>query len=290
MTCPHCGQPCDETKPLCGSCGGMVCADGSTAPSPEQCGRVKDTLRLLSASPVCLIGLIAFTLSRGAVAVTPLLLRDLIFSVFETLFSGYGGLMAGSYDMYAAVLTDRRFALVTSIPSLLLCAGLWLVFVAMRRKRTSAVGLAIIEILTLLSLVGTFFCGFLPALGVTMMAVADYSADPSAHYFGIPIGYILTVALLLTVVTITAFVYYLKFLKTISAISKAIQKGIPNGGVSVFVIVIGWILGIGFAASAILGALFHPILILPLGLSAAAYSSFALFLAKYKAAMKKLST
>ncbi len=157
------------------------------------------------------------------------------------------------------------FAVTFLVPTLLACIGFWTFYASSKshmRPVVSTGGLSLVQAVIIIRLVGVSL--LLLLLGVMLLplsvALIDYASDlyyASSYYtpYNVPAVIIIGVLILLRVFLIFYIIYYAKALGTIATVKAASNGSYPAKPVSMFVIVMNFLLA-GFQAISLISILF----------------------------------
>ncbi len=289
MYCPHCGQPCDETKPFCQNCGSEVNA-AYVPPQFLRQNRVWETLRRLASSKLYLTAAITYT------ATIVLTLIDSFFpdNLVPFLLGYMNTLLPELTDAYAVSYTGNVFSVLPSlllpILPILLAASIWMMRAAVMKGKRKSAGLTIIKVVFIIKLVlaclGLGLILIMFGLLGFMAAMNEYSADPVT--FAGFISFMLGFCIFMLAFFIFFIVYSAKLLKTLKILRQAIGTGEAGWKMPAFIIGWLWVFGVFNALVAVVSLVFSPIYALNCAASAVSFISFALLLKKYKNEMRAI--
>ena len=192
-----------------------------------------------------------------------LILLNLISAFMPSTASQYADLlyeMTYDYSIYeaASIMTTGSIVsgLIQSIPTILICIGLWMIFGASksRKPRVSTGGFTMVNVIEIIMLVLTCIGLAIACIVMLVAALAVREANSWSLYgmsganavigmAGTAFIVIFSIAILFLVLTI---IYYAKFIGSIRVIKKAANGIVAGKKISLYVIVINFIL-IGFS-------------------------------------------
>ena len=192
-----------------------------------------------------------------------LILLNLISAFMPSTASQYADLlyeMTYDYSIYeaASFMTTGSIVsgLIQSIPTILICVGLWMIFGASksRKPRVSTGGFTMVNVIEIIMLVLTCIGLAIACIVMLVAALAVREANSWSLYgmsganavigmAGTAFIVIFSIAILFLVLTI---IYYAKFIGSIRVIKKAANGIVAGKKISLYVIVINFIL-IGFS-------------------------------------------
>ncbi len=198
----------------------------------------------------------------ATITYTVLLLLSLI-SAFMPTAAPYADLLyeiTGDYSVYyansAASAGSIVGALIGSIPTILLTAGLWMIFGASKTKnpRVSTGGFTMINVVEIFMLVLVSIALAVVCIVMLVGALAVHETMSYASYWGFGGGSAVGVAttafiaifVFLILFCVLAIIYYAKLVGSIRVIKKAANGIVAGRKISLFVIVINFIM-IGFS-------------------------------------------
>ncbi|MBE6598772.1 MAG: zinc ribbon domain-containing protein [Ruminococcaceae bacterium] len=317
MFCPHCGSPCDETKPFCQNCGNKLDSspqintnappessvhnhsdESQASPSIFIVNGVIPTLQRLAKTPSCMIGVIAYTISLVLTFIGSFTADEFIYSFLHKIFDDFNiefNVAEAEIYMESGIISTVFSTIFSMAPSILLCIGMWLMVSSAGKGSPSIGGLTIIKVITVIEIVLVSIA--ISAVGISglIILVFDLAGSFSGISYGskealapsLGMGFIGAVLILCLLLFILAIVYEAKILQTVASIKNTILTNTPTGTISSFVIAICWIsgvMGILFSVSSI-----APILILSSLASSISSIAFGVFLSKYKKEMNRIS-
>ena len=206
----------------------------------------------------------------ATITYTVLLLLSLI-SAFMPTAVPYADLLyeiTGDYSVYyansAAGIGSIVGALIGSIPTILITAGLWMIFGASKTKnpRVSTGGFTMINVVEIFMLV---LISIALAVVCIVMLVAALAIHETMSYafswgfgaeasMGVATTAFIVVFVILILFCVLAIIYYAKFVGSIRVIKKAANGIVAGKKISLFVIVINFIM-IGFSVITLLATL-----------------------------------
>lgn len=295
MFCPKCGCQNADGARFCRSCGAQMSAGQGAGPGgpayqrPVQANPpVLSAMKQIFTTPMALAAIIVCSAS---------LLMSLISAftagsgVFGTLYSALSSLGLGSmaYQMYGTV---RVISIITSliglVPAGFLVAGLWLIYVSAIDRNTRVIkqtGFTMARVGMIIQLAYTGLTLLLAEI-VMIIALVDVNAY-SSYYYGSAVGgaaaLVVGVMVGLLIGYGVVIFYYIKGLQLVGVMQRAAASDTPTGPVSMFVIVMSFVLG-GLSAIVGLASLTSSFLAGLTSLCSAGTSIlFALFLLSYRA-------
>lgn len=296
MYCPNCGRQSAEGMRFCEYCGTPLQMSAQpSAPARRMentipLSRISQALRQLARSPLYL---------TGAIAYTCMILFSLVASVSggtSDMLSSYLSMMGSmsSYEVYRALNQVLRFlpflrgaslgaTLVTNLPAILVCIGIWLTFAAALNRSSAPIkttGLTMIRVIEIIVLVlqCLLFALIEIVMLFVMMTVNRYD-DSIMPFF-------IVMMLLIAVVMGLSILYYVKLAGTLSTIRTTIWRDEASDRVSAYVAVLTIIGGVGSILSMLqFGSLFSTLSSLA---NAVASISYGLFLFQYRDQMRAL--
>ena len=211
----------------------------------------------------------------ATITYTVLLLLNLISAFMPSTLSTYADLLYEiTYDIsvydtiYALDGSSIIGALIGSIPTILIAIGLWMVYGASKAKkpRVSTGGFTMINaveifMMVLISIALAAVCVILVIASLAVREASSYMN--SFSYYGYSgadavLGFtgtiLITVCAILILFCVLAIIYYAKFIGSIRVIKKASNGIVAGKKISLFVIVINFIL-IGFSVIGLIGNL-----------------------------------
>lgn len=280
MTCPNCGR----TVPDGMQCSCMSSVQYSSNPAVNVLKREGASTRFL---------VLAILLSASAVL-----------SFFSTSTTGnyfleelyYRGNLAWDvYDTMSNVIGN----IFVAIPVILMAIGLWMFYASCRNVSHGGVstsGLTIIKVLMIISMVFLCLAGFVLVIGGLVISFNpsyffdDYTSYYSPFY-GIGAGIIMAVIFISVALLALMVVYITRIIKVINRVKRVAQTGMPNNEISMFAVVMFYIMA-GFNVISAFGSL-TDMYISPLGIlqslvSAATFVLGAVILMKYRKEMTML--
>ena len=211
----------------------------------------------------------------ATITYTVLLLLNLISAFMPSTLSTYADLLYEiTYDIsvydtiYALDGSSIIGALIGSIPTILIAIGLWMVYGASKAKkpRVSTGGFTMINaveifMMVLISIALAAVCVILVIASLAVREASSYMN--SFSYYGYSgadavLGFtgtiLITVCAILILFCVLAIIYYAKFIGSIRVIKKASNGIVAGKKISLYVIVINFIL-IGFSVIGLIGNL-----------------------------------
>lgn len=276
MICPKCGAQLPDNSTFCTNCGSPVAQAAPAyapaqpayaAPASDGTGIVHKTLKNLATSPLFLIAAIALTLVLVLNIVSSLSFTGSVIDNLDDYFDEIANSLSENSDSLGLSSRDIRdirnafdemiddirdevpdvevspaSVITGQIPQILLCVGIWMLFVSALSGtgRMSGAGLTIIKVINLITFI--LLCiGFgLAVLGLAAGLVYSIGEKVEAFISAI-VGAVLVIVAIVGTILI---VYYAKLLKTINTMRSAVNTGAPSDRVSGFVAVICMITGI----------------------------------------------
>lgn len=210
-------------------------------------------LKKVASSPLCLTGIIAFTLTLVLNLINAMSVGNIINTIIGNLYNlAYSLDSYELYEMLEMITPYINGGLISSgagivsffsmLPSILIAVGLWLIFAAAINKKTSGfstTGLTIIKVITIINLV---FCSI--GYGLSGVILLIFACILAAE--GIPAALIIMLIFILIFAGAVALsiIYYAKTIKSLnSAIGIAANTNI-SAYASSYVGVICWIAAI----------------------------------------------
>ena|GEM_PF-112240 len=276
MTCPNCGR----TLPDGMQCSCMSAAQYSSNPAVNVLKREGASVRFL---------VLAILLSVSAVLS--------IFASSTTSNYFWDELYYNTYmdwDVYNA-LSSVMNNVFAAIPTILMAVGLWMFYASCRNVSHGGVstsGLTIIKVLMIIAMVLLCFVGFIVLIAGFVMALNpsffyDYGSYYNSYYnFGT--GIIIFAVFIIAAVLALMIVYLTRIIKIINRVKRVAKTGMPNNEISMFAVVIFYIMA-GFnviSAFSSLGDMYiSPLGILSYLAGAATFVVGAIVLMRYKKEM-----
>ena len=207
----------------------------------------------------------------ATITYTVLLLLSLISAFMPSTASTYADLlyeMTYDYSVYEAVSAINTGsivgALIGSIPTILITAGLWMIFGASKTKnpRVSTGGFTMINVveifmLVLISIALAVVCIVMLVAALAMYETMSYASSwgfGAESAMGIASTAFIVVFVILILFCVLAIIYYAKLVGSIRVIKKAANGIVAGRKISLFVIVINFIM-IGFSVIGLIGNL-----------------------------------
>lgn len=257
--CQYCGQPMEGAQPPRGTP-----AAGYQQPyaRPVQQGPAHstgspalDAIKRLGTSPAFLVAIIAYSLyivfyiasavsGGGGLSA---LIRNLMSNPLYSSSADYAEFesIMGAYTMMGNI--SIVFSIVTAIPAILLCVGMWLMFFTSNDKSGAPMrtaGLSIIKVITIIQLVLICLSTFVIELIVILFTV---SLGSQSSYLGksgsYVVGILVAVILLIAVCFICSILYQAKILKVLKTLKNNILTASSSDDISMYVIVFTFICG-----------------------------------------------
>ena len=204
-------------------------------------GDVENSLRNLVLSPIFLTGVIALTaqivLSIFSTAIGSTYYADLInriLSASDLEYYDESVYYAITTAVSAANGTNVLIAVFTSIPAILIAAGLWIEYVSARNsmQRMTTTGFSMVRIIMIIRLI----LAILSIAFLIFVTVIGYLALSSfTDVWGIVLGLSLFV---IAIVGLLNILYYVKVIKMIGSANNIILFGNKTGSASMYVLVL----------------------------------------------------
>ena len=284
MFCTNCGKACADNAAFCTNCGKKLTVNAvrptpaqpaapvsPAAPQPPRPAAQPaqpipsdgpiQALKRVATSPTYLTAAIALSVAS-------------LFSFLQFIFGGVStidSLYDLLYDLDLEYLLDDVYyygygsvssttvigAFLAMIPTLLILAGVWMIFTAARDPYNSGMstsGLTLLKVMQIISLV----CGCIAAVTMTVVCVIIIGMIGQYRDAGPIVALILFVLILLAALMALMIVYEIKAIQSIDAAKATIATGVVSGKISGFVGVMAIVFG-GFAALSGLGQLFTSV-------------------------------
>ena len=211
----------------------------------------------------------------ATITYTVLLLLNLISAFMPSTLSTYADMLYNltyDYSVYETLYTLNTGsivgALIGSIPTILIAIGLWMIFGACKTKnpRVSTGGFTMINVIqiimiVLLSLALAAVCVLLVIAALAVREVSSYSSYYGYYSYsganavlGMASTLFIVIFAIAILLIVFALIYYAKFVGTIRVIKKAANGIVAGKKISMFVIVMNFIV-IGFNAIGLIGNL-----------------------------------
>lgn len=280
MTCPNCGR----TVPDGMQCSCMSSVQYSSNPAVNVLKREGASVRFLVLAILLSVSAVLSFFSTSTTSnyfLEELYYRtDIGWNVYDAMSNVMGNVFA-------------------AIPAILMAIGLWMFYASCKNVSHGGVstsGLTIIKVLMIISMVILCIAGFIIVIaGFVMSFNSSYFFDDYSSYYspfygigaGIIIGAIFIVAALLALM----IVYITRIIKIINRVKRVAQTGMPNNEISMFAVVMFYIMA-GFNVISAFGSL-TDMYISPLGIlsslvSAGTFVVGAVILMKYRKEMTML--
>ena len=231
---------------------------------------VVDIVKRIGSSPLFLIGVIAFSIQL-LVTIVPTYSGFMGYIVSVLNYMGMFMNVDIPYEVHYAINMINSYGwglkllinIITNIPTMIVCIGLWVVFSAAKSKKYYGMktgGLTTIKAVNIYHLVVTcIVCALVElSLVVTIIINANLYSSYREYYSGLLASIWITVgvAVLLAIVFTFVILYYAKIIKSINNVKRAIATDSADYKASVYVAV--WlIIGVVFQ---ILSIIVNPIL------------------------------
>lgn len=279
MTCPNCGRAVPDGM----QCSCMSGAQYSSNPTVNVLKREGASVRFLV---LAILLSVSAVLSLFASSTTSNYFWDELYYNTNIDWSVYSALSGVMSNVFAA------------IPTILMAVGLWMFYASCRNVSHGGVstsGLTIIKVLMIISMVFLCLAGFIVLIAGFVMAVDpsflyDYGSYYNSYY-GLGAGLIIFAVFIVAAVLALMIVYITRIIKIINRVKRVAKTGMPNNEISMFAVVIFYIMA-GFnviSAFSSLGDMYiSPLGILASLVSAAAFVVGAIVLMRYKKEMTML--
>ena len=284
MFCTNCGQACADNAAFCTNCGKKLTVNAvrptsaqpaapvpPAAPQPPRpvtqpvqpiaAGGPIQALKRVATSPTYLTAAISLSVAS-------------LFSFLQLIFGGAAtidSLYDLLYELDLEYLLDDVYyyaynsasattvigAFLAMIPTLLILAGVWMIFTAARDPYNSGMstsGLTLLKVMQIIGLVG--MC--VAALAMVVVCVIIIGVVSQYRDAGPIVAVILFVMILFAALMALMIVYEIKIIQSIDAAKMTIDTGVVSGKISGFVGVMAIVFG-GFAALSGLGQLFTSV-------------------------------
>ncbi len=296
--CHNCSAQNADDAIFCHNCGSKF-EQGATqppTPPPHQSayahstvrydapprGGVIESVRELGSSTMFLTAAIALSVMIVFSAFSGFLTFNTV--DFSDIFDSYDYYYNYNFGQLGDMMNDavrtvgNASNLFSQIPAVLICVGMWMIYASCRRRsgEVSVGGLSMIRVVTIIKL-----CLFSFAIGIFAIiflfaAIATYTAGNSGYsYFsgdmpGVLAGTVFAVALFaVAAVSVPVIFYFTKTLKTIKCVVQTIRTGTPNHGISMYLVVMNFIIA-GFSFLALIASSLTY-----MSMSSAAYSNYS---------------
>lgn len=268
MFCPKCGKTLQEGIPC--SCGAPVLSSNPAV----------NIIKTVGSSKVFLIAAILHAIVTLAYLIVVLISAAAPDVFTQTIF---GSMNVNVNPAFSEMKPDIRvvrsaFALISSIPSVLISVSLWITYISSRSRRSgrvSTVGMTICKVLVFIPLVWMILYALLFVLAIIILGVALFFMPKDAWSYSANSPWIVTEVIakdprilivflgvfFLLFLGIIAFLlfYLISIIRTIDSIKRTAAAGYPDTKVSALVIVMMYIL-YGFAAlGGIVLLFFNPV-------------------------------
>ena len=284
MFCTNCGQACADNAAFCTNCGKKLTVNAVRPTSAQPAAPVPPAVPqpprpvTQPAQPIAAGGPIQ-ALKRVATSPTYLtaaisLSVASLFSFLQLIFGGAAtidSLYDLLYELDLEYLLDDVYyyaynsasattvigAFLAMIPTLLILAGVWMIFTAARDPYNSGMstsGLTLLKVMQIIGLVG--MC--VAALAMVVVCVIIIGVVSQYRDAGPIVAVILFVMILFAALMALMIVYEIKIIQSIDAARTTIATGVVSGKISGFVGVMAIVFG-GFAALSGLGQLFTSV-------------------------------
>lgn len=258
MNCPKCGFHFEGTRYYCSNCGAVFDPDApetmrADIPKPsaedQKKAAVLSAIKSVGASPLFLIGIIAFTL--------------MVVFDFISNFQASGSAVAETYSPIGGSSQTFDVAyviglLIGSIPKVLVVVGLWFSYITARQQQVNSLqttGLSMIRgvllfemVISTISMVSVI--AFLFSDTIDVIVSVSMGVDLETGWVHIPLLVRFVVAILFGSIEALVILYYVKLRSTLSGIRDSINRAeaLPHE-VSSFVVVMFYIVGVVIALS-----------------------------------------
>ncbi len=284
MICKNCGAYVPDNSTFCGNCGqktdaGVPQYGYAQPPYSAPANSLTATQKRLMASPVALVGIIAYTvqlvLSPLAAASASSELLEILDEIegFETIADGVSRFTANT------VATS----IVSMIPAIIMAIGMWLVYASAKSKtqpRIKTAGLTMNKVITIINLVCLCIVSAILAVVILLVILGMFSSGETGAAVGVFIIMLFPVAAI-----VLAVIFIVKCLKTIGAMTEVANTGNSTREISTFVAVIMIVIG-AFDAISALTSITHFMTFLDGAAAATSGICFGIFLFKYRNGMR----
>lgn len=270
-TCPACSKEIDDTAAFCPHCGspagqqGPVYAQpaGAAPAGPEDEPPAVQLLRRMATSPVYLAGAIGYscTILFNVITVlysaSPGAINRYLTVTSRTVY-GQEGQLDALYDFFSNLFgATAAGALLGSIPTLLMVAGIWMVYASARSRSgpISTAGLTIIRVIQIIVLVMVCLVLVLGLMALGLMLVGMPLSDNTPGALAVVVAAAVTILVVFGLVIL----YYLRLIATIDCFRHTLWTGTPQGKISCFVAVIAILSGVFSLLGVLTGGIF-PVL------------------------------
>lgn len=263
--CLNCGLQNTDEAIFCHNCGSKF--EQSPPPPPNQdfyappepyqaqnppSGQAVAELKALGSSPMFLAAAIALSLTALFAIISAFTGNIDFSSLFDSYSSVFGydiWQYSGSLDgvMRSAVTV---FSLLSQIPSVLICAGLWMLYASCKKSSgaVSSGGLGMIRVVTIIKL--CWFC-LITGIVIIFLLFTLVAVNTTGYLNHLEISFanvMLSLALfIIAAITVPTIFYYTKTLKTIKSVSLTARTGAPDSNISMYLVVVNFIIaGFGF--------------------------------------------
>ena len=306
MFCSKCGIENTEGAAFCKNCGNRL----GVAPAPEAAPAAQEApvytapapvvkpplsshpvlnaVKKIASSPLFLVAVIAYSaqllfslinLFKGGNAILSMIYRILDMMGGNVPYEFYEIIDRIAYIGRAPVII---FGFLGLIPTMLICAGLWMTYASAQSRMSNGMktaGLTMIKVLTIIQLIGSCIAVVVIEL-LLLIAVIGIAATEYAP--GAAIAVMVFVVLVVAASYTLQIIYSAKIIKSLNAAKNTIMTGVPAAKASAFVAI--------WAFISAFGALFS--LVTSFLSSAAAITSlvcFGILVFKYNNSMRAIA-
>lgn len=257
MICSKCGTMNSEEAAFCKNCGvSLIAEEVQTTDTVEEIteNSVISIIKKIASSGLFLAGAICISVSAFLQFISAFS-GSVLFSYIETLMDlsnieGYSDMPEGVFGIMGTAFTG--VSLISVIPLVLVVIGLWLCYTSAKNNENKTTGLSIIRGVVIYEIVA-MSVGIGLVLLLLILGMGMSSALPSllGEEFYVPVnlsaGVIMAIAVVLFIMVVAIFVIdlilYIKALKTIKTLKTSLASGILSGKISMFLIIMLFIMG-----------------------------------------------
>lgn len=302
--CQSCGSQHDENARFCSRCGGNFennqppvynqvdpnsyqgqTTQNSYYAQPNQSkpilsqNPVLNKVKGLATTPLFLVSIIIYTVLVFTRLVTVIASMPLMRTIFRNNYNYHLNSFVRT-DLFVPMMSIMQrvfivYSVLAFIPCILICIGLWMFYSSSSTyENRSTSGLTLIKISTIINLV--------TIVAIPLIIIFVFMISGANREF--PIRGLFVYLIIISVVYVLPVMYYFSIFKTIDQIRGTIITGIPTDKISVFLVVMNYIVaGIG-----IISILFTRSSVLVTLLNAAFLITISIGLYEYKKEMMKL--
>lgn len=210
-------------------------------------------IKHINSSPLFLISVLAFTVGTGVFFVCSTTLPSAIYNTVIASISQAPLKQAIDKNLIPAINALPFTLLAYGLLFLLICIGMWMHFFANRTKgdSVSTLGLTLIKVVAIFQAVSFVICYLLTGLilGLTVLAIMEALKEMGLSLVLVPL---IIIAVLYILIFVLVIFYYRGILRSIKSVRMTLSTGVIMGKISVYVIVINYIIAICLLVSAVL--------------------------------------